>query len=51
VIDGKSVPFDRAAALRMAENAHLLERSLGTKPTKQAAEDAQRALARERQGS
>jgi hypothetical protein len=51
VIDGKRVPFDRAAALRMAENASLLERSLGTRPTKEGAEEAQRALERERQGS
>jgi hypothetical protein len=49
VIDGKRVPLDYAAARRVAENAHLLERSLGTRPTKQGAEEAQRALARERQ--
>jgi hypothetical protein len=49
VIDGKRVPLDYAAARRIAENAHLLERSLGTRPTKQGAENAQRALARERQ--
>lgn len=41
---------DRAAARRIAENAHLLERSLGTRPTKEGAEEAQRALERERQG-
>jgi hypothetical protein len=51
VIDGKRVPFDRAAARRMAENEYLLERSLGTRPTKEGAEEAQRAIARERQGS
>jgi hypothetical protein len=48
VIDGKRVPLDRAAARRIAENAHLLERSLGTRRTKHGAENAQRALVRER---
>jgi hypothetical protein len=48
VIDGKRVPLDYAAARRIAETAHILERRLGTRRTKQGAEEAQRALERER---